>query len=71
MKRVEIFKTNVLRKREANKMLRKMTGHFPAYKINFDLSDCDKILRVEGENIPHGKIIKLLKSENYQCSVLE
>ncbi|WP_262708982.1 hypothetical protein [Flavobacterium hiemivividum] len=40
-------------------------------QINFDLDDCDKILRVEGEIIPIVAIIELLINENYKCEVLE
>ena len=71
MKTIEVFKTNVRQRKEAKKLIRKMGEHFPAYKINFDLSDCDKILRVEGNDIPPRKIIKLLNTAKYQCAVLE
>jgi len=34
------------------KMAEDFVGHFEALcKINFDLSDCDKVLRIEGDNI--------------------
>ena len=68
---VEVFKTNVQRKQEAEMLIRKLLGHFPDHKINFDLSDCDKILRVEGESIHTKKVIELLCSDNYLCDVLE
>lgn len=68
---VEVFKTNVQRKGEAKMLLFKLVQLFPEHKINFDLDDCDKILRVQGENISSEKIIQLLIKENYQCIVLE
>jgi len=68
---VEIFKTNVQRKGEAKMLLCKLVQLFPEHKINFDLHDCDKILRVQGKNISSEKIIQLLIKENYQCTVLE
>jgi len=52
-------------------LLFKLVQLFPEHKINFDLDDCDKILRVQGENISSEKIIQLLIKENYQCIVLE
>jgi hypothetical protein len=70
-KMVEVFKTNVQRKGEAKMLLFKLVQLFPEHKINFDLDDCDKILRVQGENISSEKIIQLLIKENYQCIVLE
>lgn len=68
---VEVFKTNVQRKGEAKMLLLKLVQLFPRHKINFDLNDCDKILRVQGKNISSEKIIQLLIKENYQCKVLE
>ncbi|MEO9071146.1 MAG: hypothetical protein ABI261_08925 [Ginsengibacter sp.] len=68
---VEVYKTNVQRKGEAKMLLLKLVKHFPQHKINFDLDDCDKILRVEGENISSEKIIQVLIKENYKCIVLK
>lgn len=44
---VEIFKTNVNDRHEAEKLIGKLAIAFPAYASNFDLEDCDRILRVE------------------------
>ena len=68
---VEVFKTNVRSIRKAKRIIQKLGEEFPAHKINFDLSDCDKILRVQGKNISSEKIIQRLIEENYQCKVLE
>ncbi|MBA4851461.1 hypothetical protein [Emticicia sp. BO119] len=68
---VEIFKTNVEETSESIFLLQKLSNQFPKHKINFDLNDCEKILRVQGEDIAIEKIIQLLNKENYQCKVLE
>ncbi len=68
---VEVFKTNVQRKGEAKMLLLKLVQLFPEHKINFDLDDCDKILRVQGKSIFPEKIIQLVTKENYECIVLE
>jgi len=68
---VEIFKTNVEQVSQSESLLQILLENFPGHKINFDLEDRDKILRVQGENIPSEKIIQLLIGENYQCRVLE
>jgi hypothetical protein len=68
---VEVFKTNVQRKGGAKMLFLKLVQLFPEHKINFDLNDCDKILRVQGKNISSEKIIQLLIKEKYQCIVLE
>ncbi len=48
---VEIFKTNIESKQAAADILNSLQYAFPAYKMNFDLEDCDKILRVESSPI--------------------
>jgi len=68
---VEVYRTNVRHKRQARKLLDVLSKQFPMFSINFDLEDCDKILRVEGKNIPQEKIARLLTENGYQCSVLE
>ena len=67
---VEIFKTNVEEVTESQKIVGWLLVHFPEQKINFDLSDCDRILRVEGENIPVETITRLVSSVGYLCEVL-
>lgn len=44
---VEVFKTNIKNKKSADFILNRLQDIFPNYKINFDLEDCDNILRVE------------------------
>lgn len=68
---VEIFKTNIRSIHKAKLIIQKLSEEFPRHKINFDLNDCDKILRVQGENISSEKIIQVLIEENYQCKVLQ
>ena len=48
---IEVFKTNVLKKSQSKMLLCILSEAFPSFKINFDLSDCDKVLRVEGDNM--------------------
>ncbi len=69
--RAEIFKTNVEDTRESRILLQKLSRHFPNHKINFDLNDSDKILRVPGKAISVEKFIQVLNKENYQCKILE
>ncbi len=68
---VEVFKTNVQWVNEAEDLIQKLLEHFPHYIMNFDLEDCDKILRVEGEDIFASKIIKYLNEYKYTCEILE
>jgi hypothetical protein len=67
---VEVFKTNVQEASEANKLVSLLLQHFPGSKINFDLHDCDKILRVEGKNFANETIMVLVKENGFACDVL-
>ena len=67
---VEVFKTNVERKGEAKMLLLKLIQLFPKHKINFDLNDCDKILRLEGTSTSSEEIITLLKAKGFNCELL-
>ena len=68
---VEIFKTDVSRKSKANTIIFLLQKEFPDLKINFDLKDCDNVLRVEGKSIYVEKIISLLNQQNYLCELLQ
>jgi len=68
---VEIFKTNVHDILQAEKIIELLKTHFPAFMINFDLHDCDKILRVKGESIPINEIEGLVSANGFHCSVLD
>jgi hypothetical protein len=67
---VEVFKTNIYNGEEAIRIKKLLHILFPESKINFDLEDCDKVLRVEGI-FSHEKVIDLITRFDYQCAVLE
>lgn len=68
---IEVFKTNVETVSDAGNMIKILLQHFPCSKINFDLQDCDKILRVEGKDFSIDKVLIVLKENGFHCSVLE
>ena len=68
---VEIFKTNVYDIMQAEQIIALLNQHFPAFMINFDLHDCDKILRVKGESIPVNEIVDIVSANGVRCSVLD
>ena len=67
---IEVFKTNVQEVSQANGLVALLLQHFPGSKINFDLHDCDKILRVEGKNFMAGKVVMIVKENGFTCTVL-
>ena len=66
---IEVFKTNV-NSTSAQTLLAELQIHFPSCKINFDLEDCDRILRVEGLDFCTKTIEKIVASSNHSCEVL-
>lgn len=68
---VEVFKTNIADNLTAHMITRELSHHYPNGRINFDLDDCDNILRVESENIAPEHITNLLTCKGFFCEVLE
>ena len=68
---VEVFKTNVNEDLAANRLVVLLLKHFPKSKINFDLHDCDNILRVEGKDFISEKIMRLVNENGFTCKILE
>jgi hypothetical protein len=66
-----VFKTSVKNKAQAKQLKVPIDSILPNAKWNFDLKDCDKILRVDSEQNVVLKIIDLLNIHNYSCEELE
>ncbi|MBD2755426.1 hypothetical protein IC230_21165 [Spirosoma sp. BT704] len=67
---VEVFKTNVQEVAISTMLIQKLLDRFKADKISFDLEDCDKVLRVEGDNFSPDEIIESVNSFGYNCEIL-
>lgn len=67
---VEVFKTNVQKSDEAQVVIKNLLEHFPNAKINFDLEDCDRILRIENETKIALFVINLVKKNGFTCKEL-
>ena len=67
---VEVFKTNVQQRELAEQLASILRGRFPFSKINFDLSDCDNILRIEDKEICVETVIEILNTRGLECEVL-
>ena len=71
--RVEIYKTNVNDWKHARALVRSIHQSFPTYRANFDLEDCDHILRVASDNeeIFSSQLIPLLEDLGCIAEVLQ
>lgn len=67
---IEVFKTNVQEMEQSQMIVGKLLEHLPNSIINFDLEDCDKILRIHAVSISNNHIIELLNSYGYHCEPL-
>lgn len=64
---VEIFKTNVHIQSSAQRIIEYLQHHFPSFRINFDLDDCDRILRIEGSQLDIQEIKSLVNEKGFVC----
>ncbi len=62
---VEVFKTNVEEVSDASKIVTILLQHFPDSTINFDLDDCDKVLRIKGGNFIPQKVMVIVKKNRF------
>ena len=68
---VLVFKTDVTSKRKVSKVSALLTS-FPAIQQwNFDLDDCDKVLRVVTTGLRPGSVESLLQTAGVNCQVLD
>jgi hypothetical protein len=69
---VEVFRTNVNDRKQAKILLDQIHHTYPFLKANFDLDDCDRILRVESkeQKIEPNLIIDLLQEFGFGADVL-
>ncbi|MFB3390225.1 helix-turn-helix domain-containing protein [Flavobacterium sp. LAR06] len=67
---VLVFKTNVNSFSEVKRITPKLNSSFPDVKWNFDLEDCDRILRFETENDITEEIVLLMEELGFKCEAL-
>jgi hypothetical protein len=68
---VEVFKTNVSEMTVADEISALLQHHFPECRVNFDLDDCDRVLRIAGKNVHAAKVMMLVTGRGFACSVME
>ena len=66
-----IFKTDVSSKKKVS-MIAPLLTSFPAIRgWNFDLDDCDKILRIEASGLNPTSVERLLLKAGFNCQELD
>ena len=69
---VEVFRTDVQDVEYAGRLLDRIHEAFAGYRANFDLEDCDRILRVECATgvVESESLIELLRKAGFRAEVL-
>lgn len=69
---IEVFKTNVSDPCNASLLIDRIHKTFKEYKANFDLEDCDRILRVVclSGNVQAECLINFLNDFGYRAEIL-
>ena len=68
---IYVFKTSVRNKKHIRQLSPFINNLLQQSKWNFDLADCDKILRIDSEENIVFKIIDLLNIHKFYCEELE
>ncbi|MET0244303.1 MAG: hypothetical protein ABW174_12575 [Flavitalea sp.] len=69
---IEVFKTNVNDHLIADAILTRLNASLPDCIINFDLSDCDRILRIcTSDELNYNKVMEVVTGYGYLINVLE
>jgi hypothetical protein len=64
---IYVFKTSVETEKEICELKPDLDKLLPQAKWNFDLDDCDRILRIDSQTENTQAIIKLLQDTGYEC----
>jgi hypothetical protein len=70
---IEVFKTNVNSRHHAQMLVEEIHSRFEGYSANFDLWDCDKILRIKSGDVlvEAEDIVNLLRQKGFSAELLE
>lgn len=68
---IHVFKTSVRTTKDVDKIRPLLDNLSSNLKWNFDLEDCDNILRIETSFISPNTIINLLVDASFDCQELE
>lgn len=67
---IYVFKTSVRNKNQVKKLKPDISKILPDEKWNFDLEDCDKILRIDSDENIVVRIVDVLSVHKFYCEEL-
>lgn len=62
-----VFKTNVTSKKKVSRIAPLLTSFPTIQQWNFDLDDCDKVLRIEATELHPRSVESLLHTAGFNC----
>lgn len=68
---IEVFKTDIKNKTTAKAIIKILKQSFPTSNFNFDLNDCDKILRITSNQNIASQVVEIISSQGFRCDILE
>lgn len=68
---IEVFKTDIREATQADGIIALLLQQFPGTRVNIDLHDCDKVLRIEGKDFLPDAVMQLVSDNGFMCGVLE
>ncbi len=68
---IEVFTTNIQRRKDARQVISLLKSKFPESYVNIDLEDCDKVLRFENSSIDQEEVLSLVQSHGFCISVMK
>lgn len=68
---IEVFKTNVATAHKAREIRSRISKSYPKSSVHFDLSDCDRVLRIETlSDLNNDEIISIVHASGHWCEVM-
>lgn len=67
---IYVFKTSVETEKDILDLAYDLTSYCTPGKWNFDLQDCDRILRIDTQKQNAASIISLLQNKGFNCEEL-
>lgn len=68
---IYVFRTTVRTRKQVNQLKPHLDKILPGSRTNFDLMDCDKILRIESQENITASIKNVLREHHFECEELE
>ena len=67
---IRAYKTDVQNQQIADDIINALLKKSPDFRVNFDLQDCDHVLRIEGTEVETEQVTSLVEKFGSSCEEL-